>query len=62
MQRRLFVLTLSLCTALVLRPSHAAEDFTPQVGQPGKDVIWVPTPDALVERMLDMARQHLRTI
>jgi ribosomal protein L11 methylase PrmA len=26
------------------------------VGQPGKDVIWVPTPYALVEKMLDMAR------
>ena len=29
--------------------------FTPEVGQPGKDVIWVPTPDALVEKMLQMA-------
>jgi SAM-dependent methyltransferase len=28
----------------------------PYVGQPGKDVIWVPTPYALVEKMLDMAR------
>jgi precorrin-6B methylase 2 len=31
-------------------------DFTPSVGQPGKDVIWVPTPQALVDKMLDMAR------
>jgi SAM-dependent methyltransferase len=31
-------------------------DFQPQVGQDGKDVIWVPTPQALVERMLDIAR------
>lgn len=30
--------------------------FEPYVGQPGKDVIWVPTPEALVEKMLDMAR------
>ena len=29
--------------------------FEPQVGQEGKDVIWVPTPDGLVERMLRMA-------
>jgi SAM-dependent methyltransferase len=28
----------------------------PYVGQPGKDVIWVPTPNVLVEKMLDMAR------
>jgi SAM-dependent methyltransferase len=27
----------------------------PYVGQPGKDVIWVPTPPTLVEKMLDMA-------
>jgi SAM-dependent methyltransferase len=30
--------------------------FQPQVGQAGKDVIWVPTPDDLVERMLRMAQ------
>ena len=32
------------------------EDFQPQVGQEGKDVIWVPTPQALVEKMLDIAK------
>lgn len=31
-------------------------DYKPQVGQSGKDVIWVPTPDDLVQRMLTMAR------
>jgi len=30
--------------------------FEPQVGQAGKDVVWVPTPQALVEKMLDMAK------
>jgi hypothetical protein len=30
--------------------------FEPQVGQAGKDVIWVPTPDEVVERMLRMAQ------
>jgi hypothetical protein len=34
----------------------ASPVFTPQVGQQGKDVIWVPTPDALVDRMLRMAQ------
>jgi hypothetical protein len=34
----------------------ASKEYTPQVGQEGKDVIWVPTPQALVERMLDMAK------
>jgi SAM-dependent methyltransferase len=32
------------------------DEFTPQVGQAGKDVIWVPTPEDLVERMLRMAQ------
>jgi hypothetical protein len=30
--------------------------FEPQVGQAGKDVVWVPSPDGLVEKMLDMAK------
>jgi SAM-dependent methyltransferase len=33
-----------------------AQPFEPRVGQPGKDVVWVPTPPSLVELMLDMAR------
>jgi SAM-dependent methyltransferase len=32
------------------------KDFEPQVGQSGKDVIWVPTPDEVVDRMLAMAQ------
>ena len=30
--------------------------FEPTVGQPGKDVVWVPTSPALVEKMLDLAK------
>ena len=30
-------------------------NYEPVVGQPGKDVIWVPTAQTLVDRMLDMA-------
>jgi SAM-dependent methyltransferase len=33
----------------------SSQPFTPEVGQEGKDVIWVPTPQALVDRMLEMA-------
>jgi SAM-dependent methyltransferase len=33
-----------------------AQKYEPQVGQAGKDVIWVPTPDDVVERMLTMAQ------
>jgi hypothetical protein len=32
------------------------QPFQPQVGQRGKDVVWVPTPQALVDKMLDMAK------
>jgi len=39
-----------------LRAQTSNTGFTPQVGQAGKDVIWVPTPDALVDRMLRMAQ------
>jgi precorrin-6B methylase 2 len=30
--------------------------FEPQVGQAGKDVVWVPTSQALVDKMLDLAK------
>ena len=33
-----------------------AQPFTPEEGQPGKDVVWVPTPPELVERMLDLVK------
>ena len=35
--------------------AQPAATATPQVGQAGKDVIWLPTNQALVDRMLDMA-------
>jgi SAM-dependent methyltransferase len=30
--------------------------YEPTIGQEGKDVVWVPTPDVLVEKMLDLAK------
>jgi precorrin-6B methylase 2 len=33
----------------------AQEPYKPTVGQPGKDAVWVPTSEALIEKMLDMA-------
>jgi hypothetical protein len=54
MPQCIFALVLALCALLQL-PHAVAADFEPKVGQPGKDVIWVPTPNSLVERMLDMA-------
>ena len=37
-------------------PAAPAEEFVPQVGQAGKDVVWVPTPPELVETMMDLAK------
>jgi SAM-dependent methyltransferase len=30
--------------------------YEPKVGQPGKDVVWVPSPETTVEKMLDVAK------
>ena len=42
--------------ALGHRPNPRTKEFEPTVGQEGKDVVWVPTSQALVNRMLDMAK------
>ena len=44
----------AVCAAALAQAPEKA--FEPVVGQPGKDVIWGPTPPELVEKMLDMAR------
>ncbi len=46
----------SAAVLLSLFAALAGAQFQPQVGQAGKDVIWVPTPDDVVERMLVMAQ------
>jgi len=52
---------LAICLS-VLAASACAQaqsgkaEFEPQVGQEGKDVIWVPTPQLLVDKMLDIAK------
>ena len=50
----LFIAALSRGAAAQAQP--ASQEFKPEVGQEGKDVIWVPTPQELVEKMLDMAK------
>src|SRR5436190_9090691 len=50
-----FFLLAALCAALGA-PAIAQTPYEPVPFQPGKDVVWVPTPQALVDRMLDMAR------
>jgi SAM-dependent methyltransferase len=48
----------ALAVLVALLPDVAAsqETFEPKLNQPVKDVQWVPTPPALVEKMLDLAR------
>ena len=55
---RLSALSLSvvLFSASALAQTGQKPPYEPQVGQAGKDVVWVPTPQALVEKMLDMAK------
>ncbi|MEX0802260.1 MAG: methyltransferase domain-containing protein [Candidatus Binatia bacterium] len=43
------------CTA-VAQAQTAVGEYEPRVGQQGKDVVWVPTPQELVDKMLDMAK------
>jgi len=44
--------------ALAISGAYAQEqeeEYKPFIGQPGKDVVWVPTEENLVEKMLDLA-------
>ena len=56
-------LTLGVCLLAVSAHAQATatqkpaqQPFEPKVGQAGKDVVWVPTSQALVDKMLDMAK------
>jgi len=51
--RALVLLALAACAA---SQAPAPERYEPQVGQEGKDVVWVPMPDDQLEKLLDMAR------
>jgi hypothetical protein len=61
--RQLLVTLVMSLTAIGAYAQQAAEQkpagqkpFEPRVGQAGKDVVWVPTSQALVDKMLDMAK------
>jgi hypothetical protein len=53
-------LAAALCAAgtplVSVHAGEPASQFEPSVGQEGKDVVWVPTSQALVDRMLDLAK------
>ena len=56
-RRSLLALCLSVIAASVFAQTQPAkEEYQPQVGQEGKDVVWVPTPQVMADKMLDMAK------
>ena len=56
MKRLAAISALFAASLLFSLPATAQKPYEPQVGQAGKDVIWVPTPDEVVDRMLRMAQ------
>src|SRR5688572_21618000 len=52
-----FALSLAVFSATACSQAQKAPaGYEPTVGQEGKDVVWVPTPQAVVDKMLDMAK------
>jgi precorrin-6B methylase 2 len=58
MMRRTAILSaaIALTATVAFAQTTGQKPFEPQVGQAGKDVVWVPTPQAVVDKMLDMAK------
>jgi hypothetical protein len=50
----LSLLAFAACAGAQAQPQ--SQSYEPKVGQQGKDVVWVPTPQELVDKMLDMAK------
>ena len=50
------VMAMMISGAAYAQTATGQKPFEPQVGQAGKDVVWVPTPQAVVDKMLDMAK------
>src|SRR5207245_2872833 len=53
--RWLSILIFSATTVCTFAQAPSAE-YTPEVGQSGNDVVWRPSPQELVDKMLDMAK------
>lgn len=47
---------LAILISLHAALAQPAKDYEPIYGQGGKDVIWIPTPQSLVDKMMDMAK------
>ena len=51
-----FLFALFTALAFAQAQKTPAPAYEPTVGQEGKDVVWVPTPQVVVDKMLDMAK------
>lgn len=51
-----------LCVLGIAAAAQAQQAYVPKVGQAGKDVIWLPTPDDVVDRMLRSAQVTARDV
>jgi predicted RNA methylase len=58
MSRLILAVLLALSSPLAFTQAQKAPAaaYEPSVGQEGKDVVWVPTPQVVVDKMLDMAK------
>jgi SAM-dependent methyltransferase len=50
------LVVMSLASVAQDFPRYGDDVYQPRLRQPGKDVMWLPTPDAMVTRMLEAAR------
>jgi precorrin-6B methylase 2 len=55
LQSLIIILFLCINASLQAQEQTKSNGFIPQVGQAGKDVVWVPTPNELVNKMLEIA-------
>ena len=55
-QLSLVVLLSLIAAGVYAQAQPAKEPYEPSVGQEGKDVVWVPSPQTVVNKMLDMAK------
>lgn len=55
-RQSLVVICLVITTACAFAQTPATNEYQPMEGQQGKDVIWLPTAQLLVNKMLDMAK------
>ena len=47
---------LAILVSLNAAIAQPAKEYAPTLGQPGKDVMWLPSPQLLVDKMMDVAK------